>query len=229
MGEANTFNYIGNIFVSLGEHRKALESYNQALAIEREINYKDLEDETIRQIASVYNILKEYQKALEFYEEALQSSRIGGRKRSEAFILIGIGSAYRGLGQVERAIENYDRSLQVYEEISDRFGVILALNNLRESWAILKHPSAAIFYGKQSVNENQKLRQSIQGMERAIQETYLKTVQRSYERLADLLIAEGRLAEAEQVLSMLKEEEVFSYLQRDDKAAKELLQTVSSN
>ena len=47
----------------------------------------------------------------------------------------------------------------------------------------------------------------------------------TYRDLADILIEQGRLAEAEEVLEMLKEEEAFAYQRRDDQVARNLLQT----
>jgi hypothetical protein len=48
-----------------------------------------------------------------------------------------------------------------------------------------------------------------------LQRSYLATVTATYRRLADLLIAQGRLAEAEQVLGLLKQQEYFDYVRRD--------------
>jgi CHAT domain-containing protein len=59
-------------------------------------------------------------------------------------------------------------------------------------------------------------------LEKEIQKTYLKSVEDSYRYLADILIAQGRIAEAEEVLGMLKEEEYFSYLRRDQQVADNL-------
>ncbi|MBL8203208.1 MAG: CHAT domain-containing protein, partial [Blastocatellia bacterium] len=48
---------------------------------------------------------------------------------------------------------------------------------------------------------------------------FLKSKEQTYRELADLLIAQGRLPEAEQVIRMLKEEEYFEYVRRDGKNA----------
>ncbi|MBC7931551.1 MAG: CHAT domain-containing protein [Rubrivivax sp.] len=51
-------------------------------------------------------------------------------------------------------------------------------------------------------------------MDKETQKTYLKTVEKHYRQLADLLLSQGRLPEAEQVLSLLKEEEYSGLLRR---------------
>jgi hypothetical protein len=76
-------------------------------------------------------------------------------------------------------------------------------------------PNAAIFYGKQAVNIIQGLRSGISSMEQALQKGFVLEREFAYRHLAALLIEEGRLPEAQQVLTMLKEEEHFDYLRRD--------------
>jgi len=94
-------------------------------------------------------------------------------------------------------------------------------------WKAQKVPRLSILYGKQSVNLYQELRTNIQGLDKEIQKTYLKSVEVTYRFLADILIAQGRIAEAEQVLAMLKEEEYLSYLRRDDAVAADLKGRIS--
>jgi len=81
-------------------------------------------------------------------------------------------------------------------------------------WNELTKPSLAIFYGKQAVNTYQTLRGNIRGLDRELQKTYLQTVEVRYRQLADLLLSQGRLPEAEQVLALLKEEEYSGLLRR---------------
>jgi CHAT domain-containing protein len=58
-------------------------------------------------------------------------------------------------------------------------------------------------------------------------QSYLKTVEDHYRKFASLLIAQGRIAEAEQVLTMLKQEELIDYVRRDDSVAKQMLDTMT--
>ncbi|MBU0500357.1 MAG: CHAT domain-containing protein [Gammaproteobacteria bacterium] len=48
-----------------------------------------------------------------------------------------------------------------------------------------------------------------------LQKSFLKTVEGYYKNLADLLVNQGRLPEAQQVLAMLKEEEYYDFIRRD--------------
>lgn len=64
----------------------------------------------------------------------------------------------------------------------------------------------------------------MKGLDEQTQRGYLKKTEKPYRRLAEWLVAEGRLPEAEQVLAMLKEEEVFDYLRRDASESDKLQQ-----
>ena len=59
------------------------------------------------------------------------------------------------------------------------------------------------------------LRGNIKGLEKQTQNTFLHSVQDNYRILANLLISQGRLPEAQQILGMLKDEEYFEFVRRD--------------
>ena len=80
-------------------------------------------------------------------------------------------------------------------------------------WESLKNPRFAVFYGKQSVNVYQQLRTNIQRLDKEIQQTYLKSIQQTYRRLAEIMIANNRLAEAQQVLNSFKDQQFFDFNQ----------------
>ncbi len=77
----------------------------------------------------------------------------------------------------------------------------------------------AILWGKLAVNEIQAVRAGISHVDAELQDTFLESMDGYYRSLADLLIEDGRLAEAEQVLRMLKEEEYYGFVRRDATAA----------
>lgn len=77
-------------------------------------------------------------------------------------------------------------------------------------------PALAILWGKLAVNTIQTLRTRLTAIERALQRSFLEDKTSVYRDLADLLIEQGRLAEAQQVLGMLKEEEFFDFISRSE-------------
>ncbi len=119
-------------------------------------------------------------------------------------------------------MEYYNLALPLSEQVGDKSRAAVILDRFQDTWFSLNNPRLAIFYGKQSVNKYQELRQAIQGLDKETQKTYLKTVEDTYRKLADILVAEGRLFEAQQVLAMLKEDEYFGYVRRDPEEIKKL-------
>ncbi len=100
--------------------------------------------------------------------------------------------------------------------------------NLMETWATA-NSQIAIFYGKQAINRYQELRKSIQQTKFYRVRPYRNQLPDKYRFLADLLIANGQFAEAEQVLRMLKEEEFSEFIKRDANEIKTLNQRVALN
>jgi len=85
-----------------------------------------------------------------------------------------------------------------------------------QDWHTLGKPGVAIFYGKQAVNLYQEIRGEITSLDRETRQSYAKSKEDTYRALADLLIGEGRLPEAEQVIRMLKDDEYYEFIRRDD-------------
>ncbi|WP_179228405.1 CHAT domain-containing protein [Leptolyngbya ohadii] len=69
----------------------------------------------------------------------------------------------------------------------------------------------AIVFLKQSVNVRESIRGDIRGLDRALQQSYTDTIADEYRFLADLLINQGRILEAQQILDLLKLEELREF------------------
>ncbi len=76
-------------------------------------------------------------------------------------------------------------------------------------------PEVAIFFGKLAVNAIQSIRSDMRGLSREVQKGFLRANETPYHILVELLIEEGRLAEAEQVVNLLKDEEYSEFVRRD--------------
>jgi CHAT domain-containing protein len=218
-GEARTLGNVGWIYAGLGERQKALEFYNQSLPLWRAVGDRAGEAVMLNNIGKVYGATPGgQQKALEFYNQSLSLARAVGDRAGEAETLNNIGKVYATRGERPKAVEFYNQSLLLWRAVGDRAGEADTLGNLMSLWRAQDKPALAIFYGKRAVNAYQQLRSNIQGLDKEIQQTYLKTVAGYYRRLADLLITNNQLPEAQQVLGMLKEEEYFDFVRRDGAA-----------
>jgi len=211
VNEASALEDMGMVYRDLGERRKALMYYNRALPMFRDA--RDVNDMalTLDYIGVVYRDLGERQRALTYYNQALPMLRKASDRNGEALTLDYIGVAYDGLGEKQKALANYKQALPIAIAVGDP---LLEAGVYRDLLINCKdaQPALAIFYGKQAVNSLQQLRDKISGLDKKIQSTFLASKSDYYHDLADLLIVQGRLPEAEQVLDLLKEQEYSDYV-----------------
>ena len=130
---------------------------------------------------------------------------------SEANSLGNLGIAYDSLGEYERAIDFHQQQLAIAREIGDRQGEANSLGKLGGVWENQGHfGTAAIFY-KESINVYETIRNNIAGLEQTSQIAYIDSVEKPYRSLIDILLTQGRILEAQQVLELLKVEELREF------------------
>jgi tetratricopeptide (TPR) repeat protein len=113
-----------------GKYQAALEKWQAALAIYREIGDRAGEGATVSVIGPVYYELYQYQEALKVYQEALAISRELGNRAGEGLILNDIGLIYENLGQYQEALKYFEESLTIGRELGDRRSEGDTLNNI---------------------------------------------------------------------------------------------------
>jgi CHAT domain-containing protein len=101
-----------------------------------------------------------------------------------------------------------------------------APEDLRQSyWAlslVLKQQgnlNAAIAFAKMAVNINQEIRAQNRNLPEELTKALAGRYRELYEYLANMLITAGRLQEAQQVLDLIKQQELFDFVRRDSAAA----------
>ncbi|HLP44601.1 MAG TPA: CHAT domain-containing protein, partial [Candidatus Kapabacteria bacterium] len=122
---------------------------------------------------------------------------------------------YNDLGAKDKALGYYEKALAIHHAVGDA-GEATTFSNLMALMVILNNKQMAIFYGKQSVNGYQQLRENIATLDKEIKHSYLKTEKDTYRFLINLLISQRRLDEALLVLDMLKAEEYYQFIQKDN-------------
>ena len=90
-----------------------------------------------------------------------------------------------------------------------------ALDLLGSASEALGQPGAGLFWRKQAVNRIQSLRPGASQAPADFQRRFLASRRVSFVQLADRLAAAGRVAEAQAVVAMLKEDELHESIQRD--------------
>jgi len=213
--EGGTLTNLGNAYRMLGQYEQAVVYQEQALGIAREIKDRLMEAMNLGNLGLAYRNLSQYEKTIGYYERALAIQREIKDRDTEGMTLASLADAYSGLKQYEKATGYYAQALAISREVKDRRQEADGLSGLMDTWQASGAPRLAIYYGKQAVNTVQSIRADIAGLGQDLQQSFLKGNEKPYHMLAEILIAQGRLAEAEQVLALLKEEEYFQYIRRD--------------
>jgi tetratricopeptide (TPR) repeat protein len=213
--EAGTLNDIGGAYAAEGDYQTALGYYYQVVRLLDLIADPAIRAGTMMGVGWLLNQTNEFREALKYYQEALRIYQALNLRTGEAYALNGMSAAYLRLGEHRRAVDHLNQAQAVFSETKDLAGKSDALAGLMLNWQWLENPRLSILYGKLAINTLQEIRTNIQGLEKRLQKSFLKTWEELYRHLADLLITEGRLAEAQQVLDMLKEEEYFEFVRRD--------------
>ncbi|MGB7441224.1 MAG: CHAT domain-containing protein [Coleofasciculaceae cyanobacterium] len=213
-GEVRILNTIGNVHTKQGKYELALNSYQQALALLKNIEYDKnlLEGATFNNIGQVYSKQGKYKLALDFYQQALTIQKVLGSKAGEGIILDNIGEVYSYLEQYQTALEYYQQALVISKEVGDRPREGENLSNIGYLLQKQNQPELAIIFFKQSVNTREAIRNNIKELPQEQQQSYTETIATDYRHLAELLLQENRIIEAQRVLDLLKVQELEEYL-----------------
>ena len=229
MSEAGALNNIGESLRLSGRCEQALSYIEQALALTRGpqpppgVYYAVIRDPhdvkaegvTLDSLGAAYYCLGRDDKAAATLREALARHRETKNLFDEGITRNNLGRVLLRQGQNDKALEQLTQALIVNREVKNLKEEGATLGNLMFAWRARGNPRLAIFYGKQAVNDFQAIRNNIQQLDKFTQKGFLSAQQETYRALADLLISAGRLAEAQQVVGMLKEEEYFEFVRRD--------------
>ncbi|MGC1218004.1 MAG: tetratricopeptide repeat protein, partial [Phormidesmis sp.] len=154
----------------------------------------------------------EYLEAQTMFEQSLAIRQDVGDRRGEGESLNNIGGIYDSLGDYPKALDFYEQSLAISQDIGDRRGEGTMLNNIGYALEALNYPVLAIVYFKKSVNVFEMIRTSNQTLTQEQQQSFTETIASSYRKLADLLLQQDRVLEAQRVLDLLKVQELDDYL-----------------
>ena len=212
LGEGKSLGNLGATYDSLGKHDKAIEFHLQALEIFRERKDRLSEGQSLGNLGNAYDSLGKYDEAIDYHLQYLAIAREIKDRLGEGQSLGNLGATYDSLGKYDQAIDYHLQYLAIAREIKDRQGEGISLNNLGESFNNLKQPELAILFYKQSINVREAIRKDIKRLDKDIQKSYLDTIEKTYRNLADILLQQGRIIEALQVLDLLKVQELEDYL-----------------
>jgi tetratricopeptide (TPR) repeat protein len=166
---------LGSAYAHLGHVEKAIEHYEQALAISREIREASAhgspewtdahqgEANHLGNLGFAYYSLGQMERAIAYSEQALDISheiREASTKaspewtearRGEGTALGNLGNAYSALGEVARAIAHCEQALAIAREIGDRHNECSWVSNLGNAYRNLGQVERAIVHYEQAL------------------------------------------------------------------------------
>ena len=218
-GEALVLSDIGRAYADLGQPQKALEYCDQALPIFRETGSRRGQAMTLNNMGRDHFLLGEADKALALDIQALAMWREVKDQRGEALALMTIGWAFEALKDPEKALACTLSALSLAKAVGDPEIEGGIETSLMVGFKKEDRRGAAIFFGMEAVNSYQRIRRNISRLEKALQTGFAQSKSGTYRALAELLIEAGRLGEAEQVLDLLKEQELQDLVRGADPEA----------
>jgi len=222
-GEGDALINLGAVYQSLGRYSESLAHLTQALRLHRGIGDRAGEGNILGGLGNVYHSLGRYPDALEHHTQALAIAGEIGNLAGESKVLLNLGALHTVQGHTAEALSHYQQALALQAELAEPELIWRLWDNLRRHWKDIDQPAPAILAGKRAVNQIQSMRATNASLAREQQQSFMEDNESVYRALADLLIAQGRIPEAEQVLAMLKEEELYDFIRRD--AARDVKQT----
>jgi CHAT domain-containing protein len=136
----------------ISQYEVALQSWQQALAIYREIKNREGERKVLGNLGLAYRALGNYAKAIEFLQQQLDIAREIQDRQEEGNALGNLGVTYGNLGNYAKAIDYLQQQLNIAREIKDRQGEGNALGSLGNAYCSLGNYAKAIDYLQQQLD-----------------------------------------------------------------------------
>ncbi len=149
--EGRLLGHLGTVYSDLGDARKAIEHYEQQLAIAQESGDRCGEGAALGNLGTAYAALGDARKGIEHYEQDFAIAREIGDRRGEGQVLGNLGNVYAALGDARKGIEHYEQALAIALEVGDRRGEGQALGNLGLACAALGDARKGIEHYEQAL------------------------------------------------------------------------------
>jgi CHAT domain-containing protein len=212
LGEGQDYGNLGLAYYSLGDYQKAIEFHNKRLQIALQIGDKQGEGKVYGNLGLAYDSLGDYQKAIEFHNKRLQIALQIGDKQGEGKAYGNLGNAYENLKRYDEALLLQQKSIAIYSAIGTNQDLYYPQWAIARTLVAQNKPDLAILFYKQAVNTVQSTKERIKDLDPSLKKSFGDSKSDVYRELADLLLKQGRVLEAQKVLDLLKEQEVNELL-----------------
>jgi len=212
--EARTLNLSGLVYSDLKRYSDAISCFRQALSIWKREGHRGGQAVAMQNIGATLIDSQQELAGLDILRSALQINRAIRNRSGQAYTLSSMGTAYVRLGKFSLAMDVLTEALPIERSLGDRTIEEITLQILGSAYARANKTASSILMKKLSVNLIQALRTDIVSLPTRSRESFLTSRAEIYRVLAKGLINLGRLAEAQQVLGLLKGEEFEQFLTR---------------
>jgi len=125
---------LGRAHNEFGDRKKAVEIFNQALSIRRQINDRPGLIVTLNNLAITYQNMGEPRESLGFLIEIRELLKDIGDRAKEAAFLNNICVIHENIGEYTKAIEFCNQALSIRHDLNDERGVATVLNSLGNAY-----------------------------------------------------------------------------------------------
>ncbi len=208
-----------NAYLAKKEYKTAIKYSQQSLEILNKINIPITESTTLITLGISYAELNNEEKAIDYLEQSLAIIRKQKNGELESAALTILGSIYNKFGNRNKAVAIIQESLYLLNNTEVAKNEFYPYLGLARTYRDLNQTSVAIVYYKETIIRIEKIRRDIRGLPINLQESFLQAIQDVdgvttadiYRELADLLLSQGRILEAQQVLELLKIQEIRNF------------------
>ncbi|MEW6498008.1 MAG: tetratricopeptide repeat protein, partial [Cyanobacteriota bacterium] len=203
----------GLAYLGQGNIQPALKLAELGLDLSQEIKSSRIEALALIVLSLAHSQNGDFQKALELINQGRDIAKTIKNRDLEALTLEVLGEIYRNAGQKQQAIAAYQEAIS----INNSFSALAGVARLYQESDLL---ATAIAYFKRAVNKNeQQVPRVIAGLPDWLQESFPQAVQNLtglsatnvYRSFTNLLLAQTRPLEAQQVIELLKGQELREY------------------
>ena len=213
---------LGAVKTRLKDYDAAIAYFEESLPMLNEFKDNRFAVVTYTYYGTIRRERGELEKAVAMHIRAAELAVGSQTPKFKARALVELALDYLAQNKLDSAAGTFEQALNFARTFKARDEESAALDGLMKTWNRRGQNALAIFYGKQSINLLQATRTEIRKFDKEIQTNFVKDNEQTYRQLAETLISEGRLPEAQQVLAMLKEEELSGFVRRDAKEIENL-------
>ncbi|MBA3663031.1 MAG: tetratricopeptide repeat protein [Bacteroidetes bacterium] len=174
---------IGKVYNRLLQYENALKSFDRALVIFRELNYKRGISGCYNNMAGVYDGLKDFDKTLFYLQEALTLAEELGDKSRIATGITNIGLTYQIKGEYDKALKYLKKGLKLREAAHDTKGLAYSYVGIGQIYLDKKEPVKALEFLRKA-------------LEYSLKTNAKERIKESYASLSDAYAQAGNFKEA---------------------------------